>query len=1607
VLQYLRNWLTDDASRRKVRAPRRSLGLLRQSQIDVLEDRRLLSVAPTADEVIAAPLSAGAQVVGRSIFYNNSRFDGYNPAITAADAAALATDKVALLPGQTAGFANYTSALAGINGIMVDIAGLTGTPTAADFLFHVGNNSAIDTWAEAPKPSAVSVQTGAGVGGSTRVTIVWPDGLIRNQWLQVDVRVTGNTGLAQPDVFYFGNSVAETGNTALNAQVNMTDQLATRANATAAGVMAAVTSRYDFNRDGLVNTTDELMTVAFASNAATALRLIAPGAGYVWSDVVARSVFYNNSAFDGNNPSANASDDGAIAPDKRALLPGQTATLANYTNYSRGLNGVMIDIAGAPQNLTAGDFEFRMGNSMTPSQWSLAPAPAIVTIRYGAGLGGSARVTLVWPDGAISKQWLQVTVKATSNTKLATPDVFYFGNAIGETGDSVINAVVNTTDYLRVGAGFTPGPVGINSVLDVNRDNAIDLTDRNLVLANQTSTLTALKLLSFEPVVTASPASAPSVSPFEPVYTNYVQAGVLARRVFYNSSKFDGNTPLATAGDSAAIATDKQALLPGQTASFANYTSYSRGLNGIMIDVANLPGPLSAGDFDFRVGNSSTTGSWSAAPVPLSISTQAGAGVNGSTRITIIWADNLIQNQWLRVTLRATAATGLAHPDVFYFGNAIGETGNSAFNARVDFNDQLLARNNATAVNNPQPLTNRFDFNRDGLVDTTEEWITMRGMGGAVPLQLIAPPLEPITAEPQRQPLELFHRGDSSYNVFFGPNLVQTTKGTVLALAEGRWGLDDFTSFAIVQRRSTDGGATWSPITTVAGVAPYSGTIVSNASAVVDQVTGEIIVVYVVNWSLVFVTSSADDGLSWSTPREITSSVKVTSQGNPNPGSYPDTPWGWYVVGPGHGIQLQHGQYAGRLLMGGDHRLSEDRSTPSWSHVIYSDDHGLTWHLGGGVDQTNPQNLYANESAVVEQSDGGVYMTIRVNNGSPYRGYSRSYDGGLTWSDMLIDQQLTTFPVQASLLRVNADTVLLAAPDSLDGTRHQMTLWLSRDNMQTWTKTKTVFYGYAGYSDMTLVGEDTILLAYNRGHATGGSAQSVGLARFTLEWLEDGEPYQFLWHFNEETPGTKANLEGTSITDYSPWDNRAQALAHSPAEAPLYVAGPNGHRALRLTPNSDAVLLTPNATYALQFAANESFTVEMSLRTTDANGVLIGGTPGLRGWTLSLDGGKPRLEVFDGAITSSVTSNLTINDGNWHRVAVVRDAATHRLRVYVDDQLAALEAVDQTIGTLLSNSDVWLGSMNDGSRQLAFDVDTLRVTRTALPTGQLMTATLAEPPLYQAPAFRPSNPTTMAGLQFWLPSYDPTRYFADLGYADPMPLAPVSGTATRSAIEASPNGYHVEVRSDMHEVLYATDNLVGPHWVHSALTAAAGEPWVVKNSNGTSPTNFDFVQNTGVFTLSTFIRFDATLGANMVLFDTAESTSSNSGFTLLVTPSGALTMLVVGAPGTIRFNQNTSTGTVSSGTWYHVAAVGTGPGNPIKFYVTAVNDNTVNTLTSTKLMTGADGNYPTDANHNLTIGSLTNSGNGSFNGRMVDQAVFNRALSAAEIQQLFDYTVHR
>ena len=205
------------------------------------------------------------------------------------------------------------------------------------------------------------------------------------------------------------------------------------------------------------------------------------------SGVVGRYVFYNNSAFDGRDPAANAADDVAIAVDKFALHPGQRATFANYTTYAKGINGVIVDVEAPTGPLGSDDFEFRAGRQGAPASWAPSITPPALSVRPGAGVGGSDRVTFTWPDGTIRNQWLSVMVKATTDTGLARPDVFYFGNLIGDavTARDAGTAAVTATDVAATRArARVPSRAGVTSPHDFDRDGRVTLFDQLLSRRN-------------------------------------------------------------------------------------------------------------------------------------------------------------------------------------------------------------------------------------------------------------------------------------------------------------------------------------------------------------------------------------------------------------------------------------------------------------------------------------------------------------------------------------------------------------------------------------------------------------------------------------------------------------------------------------------------------------------------------------------------------------------------------------------------------------------------------------------------------------------------------------------------------------------------------------------------------------------------------------------------------------------------------------------------------------------------------------------------------------------------------------------------------------------
>ncbi|KEQ41642.1 sialidase A domain protein [Streptococcus mitis] len=152
----------------------------------------------------------------------------------------------------------------------------------------------------------------------------------------------------------------------------------------------------------------------------------------------------------------------------------------------------------------------------------------------------------------------------------------------------------------------------------------------------------------------------------------------------------------------------------------------------------------------------------------------------------------------------------------------------------------------------------------------------------------------------------------------------------------------------------------------------------------------------VANTSYLWMSYSDDDGQTWSAPRDITQGIRQD--------------WMKFLgTGPGTGIVLRTGEHKGRILVPAytTNNISHLGGSQS-SRLIYSDDHGVTWHAGEAPNDNRPvENKIIHSS---NMNNGGAQNTestvLQLNNGDVklfMRGLTgdlqvaTSKDGGVTW----------------------------------------------------------------------------------------------------------------------------------------------------------------------------------------------------------------------------------------------------------------------------------------------------------------------------------------------------------------------------------------------------------------------------------------------------------------------------------------------------------------------------------------------------------------------------------------------------------------------------------
>lgn len=322
----------------------------------------------------------------------------------------------------------------------------------------------------------------------------------------------------------------------------------------------------------------------------------------------------------------------------------------------------------------------------------------------------------------------------------------------------------------------------------------------------------------------------------------------------------------------------------------------------------------------------------------------------------------------------------------------------------------------------------------------------------------------------------VFTRGTEGYHTFRIPAIIGTNDGTLLAFAEGRRkGRGDGGDIDLVLRRSNDGGRSWGDLQVVREDA---GNTCGNPCPVVDRETGEIHLLMTHNLGrdneariidqtssgtrTVWVSTSRDNGASWSDPREITATTK-------------DLTWTWYATGPGNGIQLRSGKNAGRLIIPCDH--IEAGTKKYFSHVIVSDDHGKTWRMAG----TTPGDQ-VNECAVAELRDGTLLLNMRnYDRSKRARALARSMDGGETWSGIIRTEALPEPICQASMIAIDDGGTLVFSNPASTKARVGMRVRESRDGGRTWSEGRLLYAGPSAYSSLVALDGNAIGCLYECG----------------------------------------------------------------------------------------------------------------------------------------------------------------------------------------------------------------------------------------------------------------------------------------------------------------------------------------------------------------------------------------------------------------------------------------------------------------------------------------------------------------------------------------------
>lgn len=353
----------------------------------------------------------------------------------------------------------------------------------------------------------------------------------------------------------------------------------------------------------------------------------------------------------------------------------------------------------------------------------------------------------------------------------------------------------------------------------------------------------------------------------------------------------------------------------------------------------------------------------------------------------------------------------------------------------------------------------------------------------------------------QIQPLFKLKKGERQVRI---PHIAITRDGTILAFARGCSSL----------RKSKDSGKTWSSEEDLS----VKGVEGNNSNVVVDDVTGEVIILLPKETEVSCLFRSKDNGNTW-TKEDIVIKPNVMGHGAA-PGNVPIEIGAMSV-----GITLKCGEHKNRLILPGRVQPpSGNNAQEYWMYgynaAMYSDDRGKTWQVSDGI------MTGTGEGTLAELSDGRIYYNSRSHMSIDHkRRIAWSYDGGNMYVDWYASDDLyevgepfyykygsrPSYGICAGLVRIpdrivyTNDVLLFSIPDWKGGWRYMTTVWASFNGTATWPIKRLIDPGHSGYSSLATGRDGMIYLLYE-----GGDKElydQINVAVFNLKWLLGGELY--------------------------------------------------------------------------------------------------------------------------------------------------------------------------------------------------------------------------------------------------------------------------------------------------------------------------------------------------------------------------------------------------------------------------------------------------------------------------------------------------------------------